>query len=170
MRGNDAEALGGVVQAEANDQWQSQGELPAGCRLADGQALGEVVQTDTHGNQQREPAGSGPVGQPVVASSLDLADTHRSRAVTTRACPGRPHVQELTRHPALVIHKRQQADGEPSTEEQAVSRGRSQPAFAFVGRGQGVIDGSPGNGEHVPEEKQQHADGCRVQQCAQRWC
>jgi hypothetical protein len=56
----DAETLNGVVRPEADDQQKSQCQLPAGGRLTDGQTLGEVVQTDTDRNQQREPAGIRP--------------------------------------------------------------------------------------------------------------
>ena len=56
QRRDDAEALGGVVQREADDQHGGQGDLVAGRGLADGQALGEVVQADADRDEQRQPA------------------------------------------------------------------------------------------------------------------
>jgi hypothetical protein len=49
------------------------------------------------------------------------------------------------------------------SEEHCVAHGHAQTTFAVVDRGQGVVDGSQGVREHVPDEKQQHADGGRVQ-------
>ena len=54
-RRDDAEALGGVVQAEADDQQGRERDLVARGRLADGQPLGEVVQADADGDQQGQP-------------------------------------------------------------------------------------------------------------------
>jgi len=120
------------VQTEADDQWQSQGELPAGGRLPDGQALGEVVQADTYGNQQRDPAGGGPGGHPARASSRDLANAHGSRAAIARTRRGRLRPDERSHNTALVVHKRQQPDGQTCREEGAVAEGHLEPALAVV--------------------------------------
>ena len=54
-RPDDAEALGRVVQAEADDQDERERELAGGGRLADREPLAEVVQADPGGDQEREP-------------------------------------------------------------------------------------------------------------------
>jgi len=59
QRRGDAEALGGVVQPEADDQHVEQAGRVAGGRLADGQALGEVVQADADGDEHGDAVGRG---------------------------------------------------------------------------------------------------------------
>src|SRR6187551_2197787 len=52
---DDAEPLGRVVQAEADDQQEREADLTGGARLTDGQALGKVVQTDPGRDEEGEP-------------------------------------------------------------------------------------------------------------------
>src|SRR5690349_11708122 len=55
-RRDDPEALGAVVEREADDQHERQARLAERRRLADRQAFGEVVQADPGRDQQRQPA------------------------------------------------------------------------------------------------------------------
>src|SRR3954471_11511359 len=50
-RCDDAEALGGVVQAEPDDEQGGERDLAVGCGLADGEAFGEVVKADAERDQ-----------------------------------------------------------------------------------------------------------------------
>jgi len=51
----DAEPFRGVVQTKADDQTQRQRQGAGSRRVADGQALGEIVQPDADGDEQRQP-------------------------------------------------------------------------------------------------------------------
>ena len=53
-RRDDAETLGGVVQAEADDQQRRERDFVARRRLADRQPFGEVVQADADRDEQRQ--------------------------------------------------------------------------------------------------------------------
>ena len=52
QRRDDRQALGGVVDREANNQEGAEGERPGGVGRADRQALAEVVQADPDRDQQ----------------------------------------------------------------------------------------------------------------------
>jgi hypothetical protein len=52
QRSDDAEALGGVVQSEADHQHRGQPDLARACGDADREALGQVVDADRGGDDQ----------------------------------------------------------------------------------------------------------------------
>src|SRR5581483_6161019 len=75
-RADDPEALGRVVQAEADDQDDREADLAGRGRLADREPLAEVVEADAGRDQEREPAAAGERLEP--------------RHPAVRTGPGRP--------------------------------------------------------------------------------
>ena len=88
QRGDDPEALGGVVQCEADDQHGGERDLAAGRRLPDRQSFGEVVQSDADRDQQRQPAGRRPAARRRGPAG-SLGDRHGARAAPPGPRAGR---------------------------------------------------------------------------------
>src|SRR5439155_9245045 len=86
-RSDYAEALGGVVKCEPDDQHQGKTQLPPGRGLADRQTFGEVVETDAKCDEESEPLSW---SQTRDGASLKLAYVRRPRAeAQRRACATR---------------------------------------------------------------------------------
>ena len=98
-RRDDPEALGRVVQAEADDQDEREADLAGRAGLADRQALGEVVQADPGRDQQRQPRAT-PRGD-ATHELLELRSRRRARAEHRLAA--------LALHPAVVVDEAQVA-------------------------------------------------------------
>jgi len=150
-RGDDAEAFGGVVQGEADDQHSRQGDLTARRGLPDRQSLGEVVQPDPDGDQQGELLGRRPTGEP-PRTRVSLGRGHRSRTTTSGAG-----------QVAVVGNQRQQTDGKAACEQCAVAEHRAETTGAVVHRRQRRVDRLPRGPQHVPEQEHQHADSGGVE-------
>ena len=128
------------MEAEADDQDEREAQLVAGGRLADREALGEVVKADPDGDVDREPAGR---GQP---REVVLVLARRRRARAQEALPPEPL------HPAVVPDEAQKACPEADSEQ---GRKPREPAgVAVVERGLNRIDRRR---EHVPEEEEEDA-------------
>jgi hypothetical protein len=56
QRRDDPESLCRVVQGEADHEHAGERELARGRRLTDGESFGEVVQADSDGDEERQPA------------------------------------------------------------------------------------------------------------------
>ena len=112
-RRDDAEALGRVVEAEADDQRDRELELPARGRLPDRETLREVVQADPGRDQHREEARRREAHR---VRLLELGRGGRARA-EQRPAP-------VAVHPALVADQPHEAEPEPAEEQRAVARRR----------------------------------------------
>ena len=159
QRRDDAEALGRVVQREADDQHGRQRDLAARGRLADGEALGEVVQADADGDQQRQSAGRGPGGDAARRPAAAPSTRHRAGARRARrrlagaarsAVVGRPG--RAGRRPG---RRRTARRSRTTGAERRRCRRGSPPSAASIG--------SHAARQHVPDQEQQHADRDRVQ-------
>src|SRR6266516_939854 len=92
QRPDDAEALGRVVEPEPDDQQGGQRDLAAVGRLADGQALREVVQADARRDRHAGPQRGGPGGE----LGRRLGGRHRPRPdAGTGLATASPHPPEV---------------------------------------------------------------------------
>ena len=166
-RRDDAESLRRVVQREADHEQRRQRDLVAHGGLADREPLGEVVQADPDRDQQRQPARGRPGRQPAQRqfgrerARLVMQD---DRIVDQRRLG---FVRDAI-HPSLVRDEREQSDGEPAREQQAVAERAPQAAVAFVETAERGVDRLPRRRQDVPHEEQQDADRDRVEHHAQR--
>ena len=108
QRRDDPEALGCIVEGKADHERQRQRHLAAACRLADREALGEVVEADPRRNHERQP-GCG--RQPDWARSLELGRRRSARAEHLPAALGAD--------PAVVVDETQQPMPAPSAKSAA---------------------------------------------------
>src|SRR5207244_3337475 len=114
-RGDDPEALGRVVQTEADDQRDRERELVRRGGLADREPLGEVVQADPYGDEDREPARRRH-RRVQVALLLELGDRGGARA------------QERAVPPSLELHVVEGEAEEPDREADRQERGEEREA------------------------------------------
>ena len=137
---------------------EGEADVALGCRLADGQSLGEVVQTDADRDHHRQAFRR----RPLRHRRGELAGVGRSRAERAAAGAG-------VQSPVVVDEPDQsggQADGEHGSEA-----GESPPAAAVVHRrGQRALDRLVGVAQHVEQQEDQNADGAGVQGRPHPWC
>jgi hypothetical protein len=152
-RRDDAEPLRRVVEREADDEGAREREFPSGCRLADREAFGEVVEPDPDGDEDREFA-AGDGGR----APGELAHGRRSGADATGSAGGEP---------AFIANEAQErhgkADGDGRCEERELAPGAG-PRDRLVER---RFDHRHRGAEHVPEEEQQDPDRHCAQEGAQ---
>ena len=119
-------------------------DLAAGGRLADRQALGEVVQADADRDQDRQPARARHACHP---GGLELGG--RGRAGAEQA------LRALLRHPAVVVDEAEEADAEAAGEQRG-EPDEVAPRAAGVDRGvERVLHRADAVLEHVEEEEEQ---------------
>jgi WD40 repeat protein len=162
QRRDDAEAFGGVMQAEPDDQQRGQRQLAGGRRLADREALGEVMQADPGGDHQRQPPRRGPFRHPPGRRLRPRQRPRPEAALGGQRAGGRAH------HPHLVGHQRPEPDRQPGGEQRAVAEDRRQATVGVMQVAQRGVDGLPGSREDVPHQEQQDPDRQRVQHCPHR--
>src|SRR5437762_843017 len=127
-RSHDAEALGRVVEREPNDQHECQAELSPGGRLADRQALREVVETDPEGDEEREPLRR---LQTRDRTGAELANVRRTRAKThRRASPSsKPEVVVNEAHQPDRQRRRKDNGEPPEVQPRTAARRRLRERF-----------------------------------------
>ncbi len=130
------------------------------CRLPDRKPLGEVVQADADGDEQREPTRGRPGRDTAGPQRRDLRLSHRPRADPAR----RAHPS----HELLPRDEGEQADRDAAGEQQAVAEHGRQPAGVLVDAAERAVDRLPRRAENVPDQKDQDADGDRIEDRAKR--
>src|SRR5438477_435254 len=142
-RAADAEALGRVVEAEADDQRHREADLICRGSLPDREALPEVVHADADRNQERElHARRQRLGRPALP---ELVGRRGARADEGR----RPPLRALL-HPLRVVDEAHQAEDEAAETERGVPCERAPVPLL-----QRMLDRGDGAGEDVPEQEEQ---------------
>ncbi len=142
-----------VVQCEADDEHRRQIHLTVRGRLPDGEALGEVVQPDTEGDEKRQPVRR--------RQSGDESGTKLRGGRGTR-----PERAGPAGHAAVVVHEAEQPHTDAPGEHEGQPRKPGPGAVTTAGRGERVLDWFVRVLEHVEEQEQQDADGDRVERGA----
>src|SRR6188472_86537 len=159
-RADDAEAFGRVVETEADDQDEGEADLTRRRRLADRQALGEVVEPDPGRDHQRER-----LGRREDPRGSRLLEGDRSPDALRAGAPA-PACDQL-----VEVHEAHEARHEARTEKGS-QPGEARPTPAVVDRGgrQRRLDRLDAGGEHVPEEEEEDARRGRGQKraCSRR--
>ena len=140
------------MQAEADHQHVGEAELVLRRRLADREALREVVQADPDRDEEGEPARR---RQAREMRGPELRRGCRARAEEASAAPGL--------HPRVVVHEAEEAECEPAERERRQPREppparRAQRRFDRVDR---LL-------EHVPEKEEQDPGRGRAQEGLER--
>jgi hypothetical protein len=162
QRRDDAEPFRRVVQAEPDDKQRGQRQLAGGRRLADREALGEVMQPDPGGDHQRQAPRRGPFRHP---PGRRLRAGQRPRP---EAALGRPRAVSRAHHPHLVGHQRPEPDRQAAGEQRPVAEDRRQAARMVVHLAQRGVDRLPRVRGDIPHQEQQDPDRQRVQDCPHR--
>jgi hypothetical protein len=143
------------VQGEADDQQPGQGQFAAGGGLADGQALGEVVQADpggdAHPGAQRRCLGRG-------LGEVGLGRGHGPRAEANRPWPGAPGPQPPE------VEQGEQADTEADRVDEPEGGELAPAGFAFGRLLHGVLDRFGGMGQDLEQQEHQNAGRGGVQE------
>ena len=148
------------MQTETDDEHQREPDLALGARLADGEALGEVVETDTERDQEPEllrGRETMTLGSRSDLAALELADGHGTRPEGSSPSPA------AAREP-VVVHQAEQADARTAGEDRREGH-EAPPAATAVGRRlQCRLDRVVRLGQHVEEQEDQDADRDGVQE------
>ena len=151
----DAEALGGVVQGEADDQDGRQADRPGPRRDPDRESLGEVVNADRGGD--REPGAQRAAAREVdlVTERVGLRQAQRGHVGTARdrgrAAAGRTD-------PALERGEAGAPGRETATEQHDQPDQVGHRLVVVLDRVQGRVDDLHPVREHIYEDEREHAD------------
>ena len=155
---DDAEALGGVVEAEPDHEHQSQVDRPGRRRLTDGETLGEIVEPDAGRDHHRERLRGGErVRRHLVLG--DRSGSHAEEAALAAAL-----------HDQLVeVDEAHEADEEADDEDRREADEAGPGAVVIECRSvQRGLDGLDAGREDVPEEEEQDARRRGAQERARR--
>ena len=111
-RCDDPESLGGVVQAEADDEQQREADLAGRGRLPDGEPFREVVEADAECDEQRETLRFAESGDRTRVEP----QARRRRGAGSLGARCRAVAQ-----PPVVVHEGDQSDGHADCQQRAIA-------------------------------------------------